>query len=81
MKLIDVSIGQKVCVERIDEKYCFFRRLVELGFVKGVEITPLFSSLVKGSKTYNVCDTVVALRDTIAENIDVTLIKGGRYEE
>lgn len=81
MKLIEVSTGQSACIDNIDKDYVFFRRLIELGFYRGVEITPLFSSLVKGSRAYDICGAVLALRNTVAENIDVTLNSGGRYEK
>ncbi len=81
VKLNEVKLGQQACIREVSGEHRLTKRLVELGFYSKALVTPVFSSLIKGSRAYNICDSIVALRDAVAENIEVTLITGGRYEE
>ena len=46
-------------------------RLLDLGFVPGSEITPLFAAPIGDPRAYLVCDTVIALRQRDAATVTV----------
>ena len=46
-------------------------RLMDLGFVPGSEITPLFAAPSGDPRAYLVCDTVIALRQKDAATVAV----------
>ena len=46
-------------------------RLLDLGFVPGSEITPLFAAPAGDPRAYLVCDTVIALRQRDAATVAV----------
>ena len=46
-------------------------RLMDLGFVSGSEITPLYAAPLGGPRAYLVCDTVIALRQRDAAMVAV----------
>ena len=46
-------------------------RLLDLGFVPGSEITPLYAAPMGDPRAYLVCDTVIALRQKDAATVAV----------
>ena len=46
-------------------------RLMDLGFVPGGEITPLYAAPLGDPRAYLVCDTVIALRQKDAADVAV----------
>ena len=46
-------------------------RLMDLGFVPGSEITPLYAAPAGDPRAYLVCDTVIALRQKDADTVAV----------
>ena len=46
-------------------------RLLDLGFVPGSEITPLYAAPMGDPRAYLVCDTVIALRQRDAATVAV----------
>ena len=46
-------------------------RLLDLGFVPGSEIVPLFAAPLGDPRAYSVCDTVIALRQRDAATVAV----------
>ncbi len=46
-------------------------RLMDLGFVPGSEVRPLFSAPMGDPRAYLVCDTVIALRQRDAATVAV----------
>ena len=46
-------------------------RLLDLGFVPGSEITPLYAAPMGDPRAYLVCDTVIALRQHDAATVAV----------
>ena len=46
-------------------------RLLDLGFVPGSQISPLFAAPVGDPRAYLVCDTVIALRQRDAATVAV----------
>ena len=46
-------------------------RLLDLGFVPGSEVRPLYTAPAGGPRAYLVCDTVIALRQRDAATVAV----------
>ena len=46
-------------------------RLMDLGFVPGSEITPLYAAPLGDPRAYLICDTVIALRQRDAATVAV----------
>ena len=46
-------------------------RLMDLGFVPGGEITPLYAAPLGDPRAYLVCDTIIALRQKDAADVAV----------
>ena len=76
MKLNKMKIGQKAIVDFIDISP-FTRRLIEMGFSKNAQVEMLIRGMSNSLTAYRIKNTVVALRDETAENINVTLVYGG----
>lgn len=52
------------------------RRLLDLGFVPGAEVTALQAAPWGDPVAYGVCGAVVALRSADARRIDIEIMKG-----
>ena len=48
-------------------------RLMDLGFVPGGEITPLYAAPLGDPRAYLICDTVIALRQRDADAVAVEM--------
>lgn len=46
-------------------------RLLDLGFVPGSEITPIYAAPLGDPRAYRICDTVIALRQRDAATVTV----------
>lgn len=69
MKLSELEINDTATVVSVNTDTDEFKRLTEIGFVKGVEVIPLLTSLTKGLRAYSINNTMIALRDRTADNI------------
>lgn len=49
------------------------RRLLDLGLVKGVFITPVLESPSKGLRAFDIKGSLIAIRDEDADLIDIVL--------
>ena len=66
-----LPLGRPARVESLSCPEPLRGRLMDLGFVPGGEITPLFSAPLGDPRAYLVCDTVVALRQRDAATVAV----------
>ena len=71
MKLNDVKIGKVCFIESFNTPSSIKKRLLDVGFVKGVMIKPLIRN--KSMTIYKIKGTVVGVRNDDAENIEVSL--------
>ena len=74
MHLSDLKINDKAiikCVNACDKE---LRRLYDLGFVVGSVVTPILASTSKLIKAYLIKDSVIALRNSDAEKIEVEYV-------
>lgn len=67
---IPLRCACRVCKVRGKEKL----RLYDLGFFRGSRVLPLYECVGGGTRVYRVKDTLIALRNTDAEQI---LAEGG----
>lgn len=69
MKLSYIPSDKTVRVKKLNSKGAIRRRLLDLGFISGNSVTPLFSDIKKNITAYNVNGAVIALRRDDADSI------------
>ena len=70
--LLDLKIGEKGVVLRVDSEKCLKQRLRDIGFIKGTEVLLLHRSPSGDPRAYKLKNTVIALRNTDAKNIIIS---------
>jgi ferrous iron transport protein A len=69
-RLSEAEEGERFRIEKLDiEDGTMKRRLLDLGFVPGCEITVLQKSPLGDPTAYRVCNTTIALRREESDNI------------
>ena len=66
-----IPIGTTVTIHSFDTEDAESNRLLDLGFVAGAQITPVFYSVVKDPTAFLVKDTIIVLRNETSEKINV----------
>ena len=66
-----LPLGKKAWVLSLSAGEPLRGRLLDLGFVPGSEIQPLFAAPTGDPRAYLVCDTVIALRQRDAATVAV----------
>ncbi|MBR0206988.1 MAG: ferrous iron transport protein A [Clostridia bacterium] len=66
-----LSLGKTARVLSLSASEPLLGRLLDLGFVPGGEITPLYAAPTGDPRAYLVCDTVIALRQKDAAAVAV----------
>lgn len=79
MKLSRLNIGEKARIISVENKSCIAQRLVEMGFSKGTEVEVAIEGLSKNLKAYRIKNTVIAIRNEVADSINV-ILKSGRLQ-
>jgi len=74
MSLIELKKHQKAIVHSLNANSALMQRLFSLGIVKGAEIEVVDCSLSKSTIEIKVGNTLVALRDSEAKQIEVEAI-------
>ena len=69
--LADAVIGVPCVIESVDCTGAALRRFLDLGFIPGTRVTPLFASPAKNPVAYSVRGAVIALRREDCKNITV----------
>lgn len=80
MKLSKINLGQTAVITSVNPHSPSAQRLIEIGFSKGAEVSAIIKGMSPCLTAYKVKNTVIALRDETADNINV-LIKQGGYDE
>lgn len=73
LTLADLSLAQTALIQHLHIDGEIRRRLLDLGFSPGCDVTPLFRSPLGDPTAYQVFDSVIALRQEDAGQIQVTL--------
>ncbi len=71
LPLSRLPLGQKARVASLSCTEPLKGRLMDLGFVPGSEIEPLFVAPMGDPRAYSVCDAVIALRQKDAATVAV----------
>ena len=66
-----VNINEKVTVVNINNESLIKRRLLDIGIIPGISIEKMLVSPFKGISAYLVMDSLIAIRDSDAINIEV----------
>ena len=66
-----LPLGKPARVSSLSAPEPLLGRLMDLGFVPGSEIRPLFAAPMGDPRAYLVCDTVIALRQRDAATVAV----------
>ena len=69
IKLSQIPHDKTVTVKELKSNGSIRRRLLDLGFIPGNNITPLFSDLTNSITAYSVNGAVIALRCNDADSI------------
>lgn len=73
MKLVDLNVGETAKVLKINSSLEMTKRLNDLGFFENVDIKCMLTGPFKRIKAYLINDTLLAIRDKDALNIEVTI--------
>ena len=66
-----LSLGKSALVLSLSAEEPLKGRLMDLGFVPGSEIRPLYAAPMGDPRAYLICDTVIALRQRDAATVAV----------
>ncbi len=73
MTLNKVPVGKSCTVNALEMTGLMRRRLQDLGMIPGTRVTPTKKSPGHGPTAYKLRESVYALREEDARNVDVTL--------
>ncbi len=68
-----VPVGEPCIVNKLEMTGLMRRRLQDLGMIPGTRVTPTKKSPGHGPTAYKLRESVYALREEDAQNVDVTL--------
>lgn len=74
--LNNIKLDKKFIIKEINIDGNLKNRLLDLGFIKGNEITCIYESPSKNPRAYKILNSVIALRNEDAKNI---LVEGDKY--
>ena len=75
MNLAQLQTGQKAVIVRVGGSGAFRKRILEMGFVQGKEITAVHNAPLRDPIYYKILDYNVSLRHRDAERIEVHLLE------
>lgn len=73
MKLSEIKLDESALITSIEPTFNYARRLIELGFSVGTEVTPVIKGMSGHLTAYKVKNTVIALREETADMVNVLL--------
>ncbi len=77
MRLDELKVGQKAIIIKILGHGAFRKRLIEMGFVKGKEITSVLSAPMRDPVKYSLMGYEVSLRRSEARMVEVVAVDSG----
>ncbi len=75
MRLSEIKDNETVVIVKVLGHGSFRRRIIEMGFVKGKEVTVIKTSLLRGPIEYKILDYNVSLRRSEASMIEVVSLE------
>ena len=71
MTLDKIDLNKSAKVITISDKSLIKRRLLDIGIIPGIKLEKILVSPFKGMSAYLVMDSIIAIRDTDANYIEV----------
>ncbi len=72
MNLLQLEVGEKAIITKVKGRGAFRKRIIEMGFVAGKEITTIQRAPLKDPVEYNIMGYNVSLRNSEAALIEIT---------
>lgn len=69
MSLDEIKLNEKAIIKKVECQGNIKRRLLDLGFIKGTEITPILVSPNKDPRAFYIRGSTIALRKEDAKNV------------
>ena len=69
MSLDEIKLNKKAIIKKVECQGNIKRRLLDLGFIKGTEITPILISPSKDPRAFYIRGSTIALRKEDAKNV------------
>ena len=69
MSLDEIKLNEKAIIKKVECQGNIKRRLLDLGFIKGTEITPILISPSKYTRAFYIRGSNIALRKEDAKNV------------
>lgn len=69
MNLNEIKLNEKAIIKKVECQGNIKRRLLDLGFIKGTEITPVLISPSKDPRAFYIRGSTIALRKEDAKNV------------
>ena len=69
MSLDEIKLNEKAIIKKVECQGNIKRRLLDLGFIKGTEITPILISPSKDPRAFYIRGSTIALRKEEAKNV------------
>ena len=69
MSLDEIKLNEKAIIKKVECQGNIKRRLLDLGFIKGTEITPILISPSKDPRAFYIRGSTIALRKEDANNV------------
>ena len=69
MSLDEIKLKKKAIIKKVECQGNIKRRLLDLGFIKGTEITPILISPSKDPRAFYIRGSTIALRKEDAKNV------------
>ncbi len=80
MLLSELKIGEKAIVLKVRGYGAFRKRIMEMGFINGIEVEAVLNAPLKDPIKYRIMDFDVSLRRKDAENIEIISIEEAKQE-
>ena len=71
MKLSELQTGEKAVIVRVHGHGSFRKRLIEMGFIQGKEVTVVLNAPLKDPIEYEIIGYKISLRREEAEQIEI----------
>ncbi|KGN93563.1 ferrous iron transport protein B [Porphyromonas crevioricanis] len=81
MKLSELKTGQRAVIKAVGGRGVFHKRIMEMGFIKGKEVTAVLVAPLQDPVYYKILDYNVSLRREDAKRIEVELLPTVAHQE
>ncbi|MDD2476629.1 MAG: ferrous iron transport protein B [Dysgonamonadaceae bacterium] len=75
MRLSELHTGEKAYIVKVNGSGAFRKRLLEMGFVRGQEVTSILNAPLKDPIKYHIMEYEVSLRRSEAVMIEISMVK------